>query len=224
MSDRLPVHHRYSHGFTLLELLIAIFILGIVLTTIYAAYSGTLTVIKELDDDSRAYQMARITLDRMNRDLSSLQRFGNVFVLQSEKSRIGDREFGSLAFWSATHLTFEEGGPSSNPASIAYFVKQEKDGSFSLWRSDVAEAKPSQLSPDMKTSGGLIICQNLQAINLKFYDESGRDYDSWDTSSSLVQQKGKPPVLVQIELMLTNGRNAEKPYKFMTNVFLPVRK
>ena len=221
MSDSSPVHHHYSHGFTLLELLIAIFILGIVLTTIYAAYSGTLTVIKELNDDSRAYQMARITLDRMNRDLSSLQRFGNVFVLQSEKSRIGDREFGSLAFWSASHLTFDEDGPSSHPASIVYFVKQDKDGSFSLWRSDVAEAKPS---PDRKTGGGFIICQNLQAINLKFYDEGGRDYDSWDTSSSLEQQKGKPPVLVQIELMLTNGRNAEKPYKFMTNVFLPVRK
>lgn len=221
MSDRSSVHHHYSHGFTLLELLIAIFILGIVLTTIYAAYSGTLTVIKELNDDSRAYQMARITLDRMNRDLSSLQRFGNVFVLQSEKSRIGDREFGSLAFWSATHLTFDEDGPSSHPASIVYFVKQDKDGSFSLWRSDVAEAKPS---PDRKTSGGLIICQNLQAINLKFYDEGGRDYDSWDTASSSEPQKGKPPVLVQIELMLTNGRDAQKPYKFMTNVFLPVRK
>jgi prepilin-type N-terminal cleavage/methylation domain-containing protein len=221
MSDRSPIHHHYSHGFTLLELLIAIFILGIVLTTIYAAYSGTLTVIKELNDDSRAYQMARITLDRMNRDLSSLQRFGNVFVLQSEKSRIGDREFGSLAFWSATHLTFDEDGPSSHPASIVYFVKQDKDGSFSLWRSDVAEAKPS---PDRKTGGGLIICQNLQAINLKFYDEGGRDYDSWDTASSSEPQKGKPPVLVQIELVLTNGRDAEKPYKFMTNVFLPVRK
>lgn len=221
MSDRSPVHHRYSHGFTLLELLIAIFILGIVLTTIYVAYSGTLTVIKELNDDSRAYQMARITLDRMNRDLSSLQRFGNVFVLQSEKSRIGDREFGSLTFWSAAHLTFDEDGPSSHPASIAYFVKQDTDGSFSLWRSDVAEAKPS---PDKKTGGGLIICQNIQAINLKFYDEGGRDYDSWDTSSSSEPQKGKPPVLVQIELMLTNGRDAEKPYKFMTNVFLPVRK
>ena len=221
MSDSSPVHHHYSHGFTLLELLIAIFILGIVLTTIYAAYSGTLTVIKELNDDSRAYQMARITLDRMNRDLSSLQRFGNVFVLQSEKSRIGDREFGSLAFWSAAHLTFEEDGLSSQPASIGYFVKQDKDGSFSLWRSDVAEAKPS---PGRKTGGGLIICQNLQAINLKFYDEGGRDYDSWDTASSSEPQKGKPPVLVQIELMLTNGRDVEKSYKFMTNVFLPVRK
>ena len=95
MSDRPAVHHCCSRGFTLLEILIAIFILSVVLTTIFAAYSGTLTVIKELDDDSRAYQMARITLDRMSRDLSSLQRFGEDFILQAEKS-IGDREFGSM--------------------------------------------------------------------------------------------------------------------------------
>ena len=131
MSDRSSVHHHDSRGFTLLEILIAIFILGIVFTTIYAAYSGTLTVIKELGDDSRAYQMARITLDRMSRDLSSLQRFGDVFVLQSEKNRIGNREFGSLAFWSAAHLAFEEDGLSGPPASIAYFVKEDEDGGFS---------------------------------------------------------------------------------------------
>lgn len=221
MSGKLSVHYHYSRGFTLLEILIAIFILGVVLSTIYAAYSGTLTVIKELDDDSRAYQMARVTLDRMNRDLSSLQRFGNVFVLQSAKSRIGNHEFGSLFFWSAAHLAFEEGGPSSPPASIAYFVKEDKDGGFSLWRSDVAGAKPST---ERKTGSGLIICQNLQAINLKFYDESGRDYDSWDTASSSESQKGKPPQLIQIELILANAKDAEKPYKFVTKVFLPVRK
>ena len=221
MSDRLSVHHHDSRGFTLLEVLIAIFIVGIALTTIYAAYSGTLTVIKELDDDSRAYQMARITLDRMSRDLSSLQRFGDVFVLQSERSRIGNNEFGSLAFWSAAHLTFEEDGPSGLPASIAYFVKEGKGGGFSLWRNDVAGAKPSI---EWKTDKGLIICQSLQGINLKFYDEGGRDYDSWDTAYSSESQKGKPPALVQIELILTNARDAEKPYKFVTRVFLPVRK
>ncbi|KAF0158504.1 MAG: hypothetical protein FD159_1121 [Syntrophaceae bacterium] len=221
MPDRLSVHHHDSRGFTLLEILIAIFILGIVLTTIYAAYSGTLTVIKELDDDSRAYQMARITLDRMSRDLSSLQRSGDAFVLQSEKSRIGNREFGSLAFWSAAHLAFEEDGLSGPPASIAYFVKEDKDGGFSLWRSDIVGVKPST---DRKTDSGLIICQNLQGINLKFYDEGGRDYESWDTASSSESQKGKPPVLIQIELILVNARDAEKPYKFITKVFLPVRK
>jgi len=221
MSDRLSVYYHDSRGFTLLEILIAIAILSIVLTTIYAAYSGTLTVIKELDDDSRAYQMARVTLERMSRDLSSLQRFGEAFVLQSEKSKIGSRDFGSLKVWSAAHLTFEEDGQTGSPASITYFVKEDKNSGFSLWRSDSMEAKPSK---DKKVDSGLIICQNLQAIDFKFYDESGQEHDSWDTMSSSDQQKGKPPVWVQIELILVKGRDAEKPYRFTTKVFLPVRK
>lgn len=221
MPDRPSVHHQNSRGFTLLEILIAIFILGIVLSTIYAAYSATLTVIRELDDDSRAYAMARITLDRMSRDLSSLQRFGDAFVLQSEKSRIGNREFGSISFRSAAHLAFEEELLSGYPASIAYFVKENTDGHLSLWRSDVPGAGPAR---DKQTDGGIIICENVQALNLIFYDEGGQYYDSWDTASSFATQKGKPPVLVQIELILKNARDAEKPYKFITRVFLPVRK
>jgi prepilin-type N-terminal cleavage/methylation domain-containing protein len=221
MSARRSVHHPCSRGFTLLEILIAIAILAVVMATIYAAFSGTLTVIKELDDDSRTYSMARMTLDRMNRDLSSLQRFGDGFVLQSGKNTMGSREFGSLAFWSAAHLAFGEDELSGSPASIAYFVKEDKNGGFSLWRSDVAETRPS---PDQKADAGVIICQNLQAINFKFYDESGREDDSWDTASSSDLQKGKPPVLVQIELVLANARDVEKPYKFITRIFLPVRK
>jgi prepilin-type N-terminal cleavage/methylation domain-containing protein len=221
MSARPAVPHKYSRGFTLLEILIAIFILGVVLSTIYAAFSGTLRVIKELDDESRAYKMARITIDRMSRDLSALQRSGNSFVFQSEKKSIGSRAFGSMFFWSAAHLVFEEGELSGNPASIAYFVSENKGGGFSLWRSDVAGPKPSS---EKKTAGGVIICQNLQALNLKFYDEGGKEYDSWDSTSLSEPQKGKPPMFVQIELILENVRDAEKPFKFMTKLFLPVRK
>lgn len=221
ISDRPPIHHQDSRGFTLLEILIAIFILGIVLSTIYVAYSGTLTVIKELDEDSRAYAMARITLDRMRHDLSSLHRFGDAFVLQAEKNRIGNREFSSISFWSAAHLTFEEELLSGYPASVAYFVKEDKNGGFSLFRSDVAGALPAN---NKKTGGGIIICENVQALNLIFYADGGQYYDSWGTASSSVSQKGKPPMLVQIELILKNARDAEKPYKFITRVFLPVRK
>ena len=221
MPDRPFVHHSCSRGFTLLEILIAIAILAVVMTTIYAAFSGTLTVIKELDDDSRAYSMARMTLDRMNRDLSSLQRFEDGIFLQSQKSTMGSREFGTLAVWSAAHLAFGEDELSGSPSSIAYFVKEDKNGGFSLWRSDVAETRPS---PDQKADGGVIICQNLQAINFKFYDEGGQEYSSWDTASLSDTQKGKPPVLVHIELVLANARDVEKPYRFITRIFLPVKK
>jgi len=221
MSDRPFVPHSCSRGFTLLEILIAIAILAVVMATIYAAYSGTLTVIKELDDDSRAYSMARMTLDRMSRDLSSLQRFEDGIFLQSKKSTIGSHEFTSLAVWSAAHLAFGEDELPGSPSFITYFVKEDKNGGFSLWRSDVAETRPS---PDQKADDGMMICQNLQAINFKYYDENGREDDSWDTTSLSDTQKGKPPVLVQIELVLANVRDVEKPYKFITRVFLPVKK
>ncbi len=221
MKSQPSIPSRPSRGFTLIEILIAIFILGVVLTTIYAAYTGTMTVIKQLNSESRVYQMARITLDRMSRDLSSLQRAGDVFVLQSQKTAVGRSEFGSLLTWSSSHLVFEEDEVPGAPATIFYFVKEDKDGGFSLWRSDVADSKPNT---DTRSAGGVIICENLQALNLKFYDEGGAEHDTWDTASSAEGQKGKPPVLVQIELVLANAEDAEKPYKFKTRVFLPVRK
>ena len=221
MSDRLPAHHSCPRGFTLLELLIAISILGVVLTTIYAAYSGVLTNIRELGEDSRIYQMARVTLDRMSRDLTSLQRSKDAFVLQSEDGTIGKRNFGAITFWSAAHLVFDEGEVSGTPAEISYFVREDKNGGFSLWRSDVARAKPDL---NKKAEGGIIICQNLQSMNFKFYNESGDEQDSWDTESSSESQKGRPPAMVQIELILANARDADKPYRFATKVFIPVKK
>ena len=211
-----------KNGFTLLEILIAVFILGVVLSTIYAAYSSILTTIKELDDASRSYKMARITLDRMMRELSSLQPYDGSFVLHSDDDTIGSRRFSSLSFWSAAHLAFGETEISGYPASIAYFVREDPGGeSFSLWRSDVPGVKPS---PGKTAGGGLIICQNIQTLNLKYYDEGGRENDHWDTSSLSAQQQGKLPAMVQVELSLVNARELEKPFKFTTRIFLPVKK
>ena len=221
MSAGSSTIHDQSRGFTLVEILIAIFILGIVLTTIYAAYSGTLRVIREIEDDSRMYKMARITLDRMNRDLCAARRFGDAFVFQSEKTSLGRREFHTLFVWSGGHLVFEKDELPGQSASIAYFVKEDREGGFSLWRSDVAGHKPSE---EKKSEGGLIICRNLRELNLKFYDENGLEHDVWDTASSLSNQKGKPPMLVRIELILENLHDGEKPHRFSTRIFLPVRK
>ncbi|MBP7341505.1 MAG: prepilin-type N-terminal cleavage/methylation domain-containing protein [Smithellaceae bacterium] len=212
---------RRAKGFTLLELLIAVFILGIVLTTVYAAYSGVLTSIRDLDDDARAYRMAQTALDRLSRDLSSLQRFGDAFVLRGGESGAGSRSFGSLVFWSAAHLSFDENEPSCAPAMIAYFVREDTDGGFTLWRSDVASAAPQ---PDADADGGVILCENVQAFHLKYFDAEGRESETWDTQSSAEGQKGRPPRRIQMDLLLVNKNNAEKPYRFTARVFLPVKK
>lgn len=222
MAKRHSAYNSASYGFTLLEILIAIAILSIVLSTVYASYSGALTIIRDLDDDSRIYDMARTTLDRINRDLSSLQRYGDDYHLQSEARDIGSRAFGSLTFWSSAHLAFQEKELAHSPAFIAYFVKEDKkSGKFSLWRSDIAQARPSF---EKKPDGGIIICEDIQSLSFKFYDESGQEYSSWDTTRPGEDQQGKPPRRVSIELLLANARDAQKPHVFVTRLFLPVKK
>ena len=210
-----------AKGFTLVELLIAIFILGLVLTTVYASYSGTMKISRQMEEEGNIYKMARICLDRMVKDLSSLQASAGAYDFHAERKTLRNNDFYFLSFWSASHLAFGENEAEGSPATIRYDVRENEDQkSFSLWRSDIPGARPSK---EKNVEGGFMICRNVDSWNLKFYNAEGKELDSWDSSSS-TDQKDKAPVAVHIELTLANLNDPEKPYKFMTKVFLPASK
>jgi len=56
-------------GFTLLEILIALLILATVISIIFSSYTATFRNIEEAESQAEIYQMARITLGRMQEDL-----------------------------------------------------------------------------------------------------------------------------------------------------------
>lgn len=215
------VFQQLSGGFTLVEILIAIFILGLVMATVYASYSGILTTSRSMEEELDIYKMARTSLDRMIKDLSSLQTSSESFYLRSEKKTLNKNYFHSLSIWSASHLAFGETQSEGRPAMISYRVQENDDGkSFSLWRDDISGARPD----DVKyTENGFIICKNIEALRLTFYNSDGAETDSWDSSAESAQ-KGKTPVAVKIELFLANPHDQKNPYKFMTKVFLPGQK
>jgi general secretion pathway protein J len=211
--------HLSSHGFTLIEIMIAILILGMVLSTVYVAYSGTMRIVQEMEYESNIYKMARTTLDRLIRDLTSIQQVNGFYKLQAETGAIGRHAFGALIFPSASHLAFAENEIDGSFAQIGYYVEEDQNsGEFSLRRSDLLDLSSTK---EKSKSGGYVICRNIDSLNLKFYDVNGKDYDSWDSTSSQNMQKGKLPVTVQIELSLVNANNKEKPFLFMTKVSLP---
>ena len=211
-----------SGGFTLVEIMIAILILGIVLSTVYAAYSSTMKNVRDIEYQNNLYKMARTAMDRIIKDLSSLQTSFGSFDFHAEKKTLGNRNFYSLSFWSAAHLAFGENEGDGSPATISYYVEEDEGGgSFSLRRADVAGGKPSK---EKNISGGFVVCNNIDSFRLRFYDSANKELESWDSSSYSADQKGKPPVAVKIELALVNLNNKETPYRFMTKVYLPVKK
>ncbi|MGD2127457.1 MAG: type II secretion system protein, partial [Desulfobacteraceae bacterium] len=67
-------HHMITmgrKGFTLLEILLAMFIFAIVLSTLYTAYTGTFRNVDETESQADIYRMARIALERIVEDLES---------------------------------------------------------------------------------------------------------------------------------------------------------
>ncbi|MGB5217214.1 MAG: prepilin-type N-terminal cleavage/methylation domain-containing protein [Smithella sp.] len=220
MQNTLDKIHRRT-GFTLVEVLISIFILSVVMSTVYVAYSGTLKVSRQMEEEGNTYKMARITMDRIIRDLSSLQTSGGSYYFTAKKEKIQKREFHSLYFWSAAHLAFGVNEGEGSPATISYTIHEDNsEGSFSLWRADLAAARPSEKK---ETAEGYIACKNIDSFKLTFYDAEERETDSWDSSSTAGQGE-QLPRSVKIELAIVNTNNKEKPYKFMTRIFLPSKK
>lgn len=218
MSDQ--NEKRSRDGFTLVEILIAIVILSLVMTTIYVSYTGTLKTARQLEAEGDIYKMARVSMDRLIKDLSSLQKSSGSFTLNAEKKKLGNRDFHSVSFWSASHLAFGEHESEDRPAMIQYDVREDGNGGgASLWRSDVSGATPDETKI---SDNGFIICKNIDTFRLTFYDTSGTEMDSWSASSVQGQEKGKAPRMIKIELFLVNASDPEKPYKFTTRVFLPM--
>jgi prepilin-type N-terminal cleavage/methylation domain-containing protein len=223
--------NRKGHeGFTLLEILIAMAIFALVLSMLYTAYTGTFRNMDETETQADIYHMARIALERIAEDLESAYippwavgqetegKTPQPAPFVGEDAQISDRSADTLLFFSRAHLVFDDEEVDTTVARISYDVRQSAVGEevFILYRSDTPgfEEGPEQ------GTGGLILCDNLHAVNFTYYDDKGRGYDRWDSTNE--EFKDKLPVMVSIVLEFANDRNPEAPFKFVSGVVLPM--
>ena len=69
---RIPATSDSANGFTLLEILVAIFIFAVVITTIFGSFRAVFSSVDAVGGDAAVFDAARICLDRMATDLGGL--------------------------------------------------------------------------------------------------------------------------------------------------------
>lgn len=223
----MPINSSFTNlfpnrkGFTLLEIMIAVFILVTVLTTVYAAYRGTFRIIKQSEEEGEGYGMARTVMDRIFRDLSSVSTAGGAAKFVFRSQNIGLAEITGLTFTSGAHLAFSEEESLGGLAEITYYIDDERSGEngYTLRRKDLLQAEAETAGGEGR---GFVLCERLQSLRFTFIDSQGQEYESWDSASDVETQKNKPPSIVAIELKLKNPREGGYPYIFATKVFLPM--
>jgi general secretion pathway protein J len=221
--DLPPGRGRTVGGFTLIEILIAILILGVVLSTVYAAYTGTSRMIRISENHRDIYEMGRMTLHRMIQDFNNMTPYGGKFEFYAKRIKSGNQTFPRLLFTSTVNLYL---GRQTGPAGIStieYVVEEDRDQEgFVLLRAETVRREREADEQKGAKTVGFPLCDRLHSLNYKFYDLAGKEYETWDARTNSEAQKSRTPVIIAVELNLINPDNQDRPFKFTTKIYLPV--
>lgn len=213
-------------GFTLMEILIAIAILAIVVTTALASFNAVFSTTEVLDDSANLYEMAHNCMKRIVLDLTSMHISQRPFYKPPEFDQPPDpyrlvattEETGgtgfaqNLRFTSRAHLPFEKSSR-EGIAEIIYYLQATDNEYLKLKRADNNYPYPvfEQKGSDP------ILCKYVKSLSFKFFDKDGIEFDIWDSDSDEFGYATPTAIAVKLEL----AKKAEA-HTFETMVPLPL--
>jgi general secretion pathway protein J len=212
-----------QHGFTLMEILLAFLILGIVVTTIMASFNAVFSTTDTLNSSSRYYEMAKSCLNRMTLDLEAFHALQpplykkpefdappDPYRLVGSVIDVGGTSFATIRFTSRAHIPL---GISKRDgiAEIVYYVQAKNDGQVVLRRADHLYPYPEF----EENAGDPVLCNNIKSLVFKYLDADGSELDEWDSDSDEVGYA--TPAAIRIALKLGDETTS---YDFGTTVRL----
>jgi general secretion pathway protein J len=213
-----------ADGFTLLEILVAVFILGVVVTTVLASFNMVFSNAESLEGTASVFDMGKTCLSRISGDLE------NIFILerplyktpgrddppdlyriQGSVDNLGGTKIAKLRFASRAHVPLGKSRP-EGIAEIVYYVQAGPGGNLRLKRADNLYPYPrfEERSTDP------VLCENVKALAFEYIDGEGKTFDHWDSESSNFSHA--TPVSVAVRLEIVDGNDT---YGFQTTVALP---
>jgi general secretion pathway protein J len=211
----------------MLEIIIAIFIFSIVVTTIFGSFHGVFSGSDTIGAGTTRTTMARNCLSRIQSDLESfyvslppkykkpdIDDDPDEYYIRGEVIGVAGEDFGKLRFSSMAHLQFSN-DLREGIAEIIYYVMDSGDEATGLVlkRSDHLYPYPEfEESAEHPT-----LCENVRELVFTYFDHEENEMESWDSESDDVDYAS--PRAVGIKLTVGDEENA---ITLTTRVALPV--
>jgi len=208
-----------------MEILIAIFILAVVITTVLASFDMVFSTTDALDRQAAIYEAGQTCLNRMTADLEQIHISQRPLYRQAQPNDppdpyriegvtedIDGTGFAQLRFTSRGHIPRRSPGE-NRIAQIWYYVQARNDGGLVLKRSDRLYPYPDL----EKDAADAVLCEDVKSLAFTYTDQEGTEVESWNSDQA--DYEYSTPQAVNIRLEIGSGGDSAV---FGTSVRLPV--
>lgn len=228
MADQICLVRRIdSRGFTLLELLLAIFIFSIVISTVYGSYRTTFHNVQGSEQQAAIEGRARILLERLTADLESVYA-GTGGFLYGEREDIGEFVGARLSFTSTAHLKLHQKAADTGLTNLTYTTKENSEtGLMDIYRLD-QPLLPGAADGLEAEDNGELIGAGVKEFVVTYLSRDGADSESWksdgDSDQEATPDEINLPAMVKVEVRFGEVETDSADRYFRTAAALPMPK
>ncbi len=184
---------RRNAGFTLVEMLVAVTVTALLLSTVYGVFAAISRAREKIETEGEAFHQARVIYDRIGREVRSAY-----WIRQNPKTRFrGGLDEKNLPFleFSTTTATPQSGG---GIVVVRYELQPDPavDGRMTLIRRE----RPMFVDA-FREGDGMALATTLESFNFRYFGEDGWQ-ETWTAPDRL-------PQLVEVSLTLRAGPAVE---------------
>lgn len=213
-----------SSGFTLLEVLLAVLILGVVVSMVSLSLSGSLQVVEATQKQGEIYHRARTAMSRISEDIAAVRLIDHLEFVGA-RGDIDGRRADTLQFPSTAHLIFnpEQQQPGLGVITYRVLADPEDQRMLILLRSDTLYLPGGEDGGEDTVDDGFILSDTLRSVEFAFIDPDGEVLSEWDSTADEEgdQTISRLPMAVQCTLSYWLDIEEESFLTFATRVFLP---
>ena len=219
-----------ARGFTLLEVLLAMSVIGAVLAMLTLSLSGSLRMVEGVEEEGELYSMAQIAMQRISADISAAFVDKQALFTGTSQLENGYRS-DTLQFGSMAHLVFNPRKQRPGPALIGYRLEQDAEDhrQYRLLRADepllpkVEEEEQATSERDTQPEG-FVLAENLRSLQFTYFDRQGQEFDSWqaEIDEDNPDKQSGLPAAVHCVLEFWVDPDQDTTLIFSTRIVLPV--
>jgi general secretion pathway protein J len=202
-------------GFTLIEVMLALAILGFVTTIMWGSFSQTVANKRAIESAQERTHSVRVALMRMTREIEMayLSASENTAIAERRTFMIGSShgDVDELQFSSFAHQRLRAGLAEGDTSLISYFGERDPDDRrvLNLMRRETHRLQAE--NPNAIAGESYILCPDVSRLKFQYYDQKLKE---WENEWSTLNASGNQylPTHVRITLSVVDERGQEISY------------